>query len=408
MLDLDLVRSHFPAFDQGAQPRFFENAGGSFACRQTVEALERYYRETKVQPYAGYAESQAAGEQMDRSYLRWAEALGVAEHEVMFGPSTSMNTYVLAQSFAGVLGPGDEVVVTNQDHEANTGATRRIVEAVGATLREWAVDPTTGMLRLGDLEDILSDATALVTFPHCSNIVGTENDVAAICALAEQAGAATLVDGVSYAPHGFCDIGALGADIYLFSLYKTYSVHQGLMVVRESLAERLPNQSHWFNAGDARKRFVPAGPDHAQVAAADAVLDYVEATTEASAQGLRAACEQAKVAWQEHEDALLQPVLRFLDERTGVRLIGPTEAGPGLHRCPTLAFVVEGRSSAAIAQDLVAGGIMAGSGGFYANRLLDAVGVDPTDGVVRLSWVHYTSPDDIDHLLRTLDATLPG
>jgi len=406
VLDLDVVRSHFPAFDGGATPRFFENAGGSFACRQTVEALDRYYRTTKVQPYASYAESRRAGEQMDRSHARWAEALGVADHELLFGPSTSMNTYVLAQAFGGIIGPGDEVIVTDQDHEANTGATRRMVEATGATLREWSVDPHTGMLRLGDLERLLGESTALITFPHCSNIVGTENDVAAACKLATDVGATTLVDGVSYAPHGFSDVGALGADIYLFSLYKTYSVHQGLMVVREHVAERLPNQSHWFNATDPRKRFVPAGPDHAQVAAAGAVLDYVEATTESAGRDLRTTCELARTAWQDHEAALLEPVMRLLDERAGVRVIGPTEAAPGLHRCPTVAFVAEGRPSGAVAEDLVARGIMAGSGGFYANRLLDAVGVDPADGVVRLSWVHYTSPDDIDHLLNALDATL--
>lgn len=408
VLDLELVRSQFPAFDDGATPRFFENAGGSFACRQTIDALHRYYVETKVQPYARYAESRQAGAAMDRSYARWAEALGVADHEIHFGPSTSMNTYVLAQAFAQTLGPGDEVIVTNQDHEANTGATRRMAESAGATLREWQVDPLTGQLRIADLESLLSASTALVAFPHCSNVVGTENDVAAVCALARAAGAATIVDGVSYAPHGFCDVGALGADVYLFSMYKTYSVHQGLMVMRASLAERLPNQSHYFNAESPRKRFVPAGPDHAQVAAAGAVLDYVESTTPGSHADLRAVCEAAKQNWQAHEAALLQPVLRFLDERADIRVIGPTEAPADLHRCPTVAFVAENKPSSRIADELTSLGIMAGSGGFYANRLLEATGVDVDDGVVRLSWVHYTSPDDIDQLLEALVRTLDG
>ncbi|MCP5117923.1 MAG: aminotransferase class V-fold PLP-dependent enzyme, partial [bacterium] len=123
-LDTAFVRSHFPAFDLPEVKgwRFFENAGGSYACRQTIDALTNYYTATKVQPYGRYPASVAAGEQMDRSHDRWASALGVAVDEVHFGPSTSMNTYVLARAFADTLGPGDEVIVTNQDHEANTGA----------------------------------------------------------------------------------------------------------------------------------------------------------------------------------------------------------------------------------------------------------------------------------------------
>jgi len=406
VLDLELVRSHFPAFDNGQEPRFFENAGGSFSCRQTVDALHRFYTETKVQPYSAYAESATAGELMDRSHARWAQALGVSDSEIVFGPSTSMNTYVLAKAFGETLGPGDEVIVTNQDHEANTGATRRMVEASGATLREWRVDPATGLLAIADLEALLNPATQLVTFPHCSNIVGAENDTTTICRLARQAGARTIVDGVSYAPHGFCDIGAMGADVYLFSLYKTYSVHQGLMVLRDDLAAELPNQSHYFNADVARKRMSPAGPDHAQVASAGAVLDYIDATTVGFNDDLRGACEAAKTAWQEHEASLLQPVLRWLDARADVRVIGPTEAASGMHRCPTVAFVAESRPSGEIASRLIQSGIMASFGDFYATRLLQGTGVDPASGVVRISWVHYTSPADIEHLVSALDQAL--
>jgi len=405
VLDVDHIRSHFPAFKADPQPRFFENAGGSFACAQTITALEQFYTHTKVQPYALYPQSATAGELMDRSHQRWAEALGVGDDEVIFGPSTSMNTYVLANAFSAVLKSGDEVIVTNQDHEANTGATRRMAETTGATLREWQVDPVTGMLNVADFEALLSSQTKLVTFPHCSNIVGAENDVAAICALAAEAGAATVVDGVSYAPHGFRDVDALGADVYLFSMYKTFSVHQGLMVLRNRLADQLPNQSHYFNASSPRKRFVPAGPDHAQVAAAAAVLDYVEETMPGH-QTLRSACEAAKDAWQAHEAVLLRPMLSFLQDRTDVRIVGPTELTPGLHRCPTVAFVSETKASTDIARQLVAAGIMAGAGNFYATRLLEAVGIDPATGVVRLSFVHYTSADDIAALITALDAAL--
>ena len=145
---------------------FFENAGGSFACRHTIDALADFYTDTKVQPYAGYAASTAAGAAMDQSRQRWAEALGVATREVVFGPSTSMNTYVLAAAFGELIGPGDDVIVTNQDHEANTGAVRRMAERAGASLVEWHIDPFTGELDLAELASLLGPRTRLVTIPH--------------------------------------------------------------------------------------------------------------------------------------------------------------------------------------------------------------------------------------------------
>lgn len=414
-LDVDFVRSQFPAFSDPSLHdwSFFENAGGSYACSDTISALTNYYTTMKVQPYAPYPASAEAGSEMDRAHQRWAQVLGVKTDEVMFGPSTSANTYVLAQTFGQLLGPGDEVIVTNQDHEANTGAIRRSAEAAGASLVEWRIDPSTGLLDGRDLERLLSSRTALVTFPHCSNIIGQENDVKSFCALAKQAGARTIVDGVSFAPHSLPNVADLGPDVYLFSLYKVFSVHQGLMVIRQSLMDELPNQAHSFNNQIVAKRMNPAGPDHAQVASANGVLDYIErldAHHDSTASGnLGDAARRVSALWREHEDTLLAPVLRFLEDQTDVRVLGPTtlDAGHhGAHRCPTVAFVPATIEPAAIAERLAADNVMASAGHFYATRVLDGLGVDPDRGVVRLSWVHYTNQHDIDRLLRSLTSIL--
>ena len=336
-LDLDFVRSQFPAFDSplNADRSFFENAGGSFACRQTIDALHDYYTETKVQPYADYRSSRAAGEAMDRSRRRWAEALGVAASEVVFGPSTSMNTYVLAAAFGELLGAGDEIVVTNQDHEANTGVFRRMAERVGATLVEWRMDPATGALDIDEFASLIGPRTRLVTVPHASNIVGQENDVARVCELAHRFGARVVVDAVSLAPHTISDVAALDADVYLFSLYKVYSVHQGVMVVRNGLLDELPNQSHFFNDGVADKRLNPAGPDHAQVAAAGAVLDYVAAVDEhhdgVAGGDLRAAAGRVSALWRDHEDVVDRAAARGARRprrRPPDRAVGPRATVP--------------------------------------------------------------------------------
>jgi cysteine desulfurase family protein (TIGR01976 family) len=412
-LDLDFVRSNFPAFSRPINDgqSFFENAGGSFACRQTIDALTEYYTDLKVQPYSEFESSRRAGELMDRSRERWAEALGVQAREVVFGPSTSANTYVLAHAFADVLEAGNEVIVTNQDHEANTGAIRRVAERLGCAVKEWTTDPETGLLDIDQFEALLSERTGLVTVPHASNIIGSENDVASVTRLAHGVGARVIVDGVSFAPHTIPDVGAIGADVYLFSLYKTYSVHQGLMVARAGLMAELPNQSHFFNDAVADKRLNPAGPDHAQVASAGAVLDYVEALHRhhggASTDDLRAAAAGVSRLWRAHEDELTPRLLQALAARDDVRLLGPAtlDAVAG-HRCPTIAFSPLAHDPQQVAHALVERGVQTSSGHYYAARVLDGLGLDPDRGVVRLSFVHYTSSDDVDRAVSALDDVL--
>lgn len=406
-LDLAFVRSQFPAF---AEPSlkdwaFFENAGGSYACGPVIERLTRFYRETKVQPYGPYPASRRAGEEMDEARTRLAGYLNVDVEEVHFGPSTSQNSYVLAQAFRQMLKPGDEIVVTNQDHEANSGAWRRLAEG-GVTVREWQVDPESGRLDPRDLDALLSDRTKLVAFPHCSNIVGHLNPVAEICAKAKAAGAVTCIDGVSYAPHGLPDVSSLGADIYLFSLYKTYGPHQGLMVARRDLGDRLPNQAHFFNARHILKKLTPAGPDHAQIAAAAGIADYFDALyahhflagADAPERG-----RQVHGLLREQEKTLLAPLLDWLRQRNDLRVLGPTDPA---ERAPTVAIHTKNRPAAEVLEGLTARGIAAGAGNFYAWRLVEALGVEPESGVLRLSFVHYTAPEDIEKLIEALDASL--
>jgi len=404
--DTEFVREQFPAFAEPslAGQAFFENAGGSYPCRQVIERLDRFYRERKVQPYGPYDASRLAGEEMDEARRRLAAMLGVATDELSFGPSTTQNVYVLAQAFRQHLAPGDAIVVTDQDHEANAGAWRRLAED-GIAIREWRIDPETGHLDPDALDALLDERVRLVAFPHCSNVVGEINDVAAIAAKAHAAGAVVCVDGVSFAPHGLPDVGALGADIYLFSTYKTYGPHQGAMVIRRALGAALPNQAHHFNADTLYKRFTPAGPDHAQVAACAGIADYIDLLharhcPQDSDPRARAAAVLRLIRAQ--ETRLLQPLLDYLSGRNSVRVLGPSQA-PG--RAPTVALELAG-PAAPVAADLAPHGIMAGGGDFYAHRPLGAMRIAPDKGVLRLSFVHYTSADEVDRLIRALDHVL--
>lgn len=407
MLDTNFVRQHFPAFSEPSLQgwAFFENAGGSYACQQVIDRLTRYYTQHKVQPYAPYPAASGGGDMMDSSYDQLAGYLNVAADEVNFGPSTTQNTYVLAQAFRAGWSAGDEVIVTNQDHEANGGAWRRLADT-GIVIKEWQVDPDSGMLDPDDLKVLLSDRTKLVAFPHCSNIVAHVNPVAELCTLAHEAGAKTVVDGVSYAGHGFPDVDALGTDVYLFSLYKTFGPHQGLMVVRQPLLDQLANQSHFFNDGEPRKRLVPAGPDHAQVGAAGGIADYFDAVYEHHFPTQPAtAAERGRALhelFQTHETTLLQPLLDYLSDRNDVRLLGPRDASI---RAPTVAVALN-KDPQATAEALAGHKVMCWSGHFYAYRLIDALQVPVDTGALRLSFVHYTTQADVDQLISALDQTL--
>ena len=404
-LDIDFVRAQFPAFSEPSLQgqAFFENAGGSYTCGAVIDRLERYYRQRKVQPYAPYEASRLAGEEMDEARSRLAAMLGVAGDELSFGPSTTQNTYVLAQAVRQWIGPGQAIVVTDQDHEANSGPWRRLAED-GVEIREWQIDPETGLLDVADLENLLDENVRLVCFPHCSNIVGAVNPIIEITAAAHAAGAFVCVDGVSYAPHGFINVGDMGPDIYLFSAYKTYGPHQGLMVMRRELGELLPNQAHWFNAESLYKRYTPAGPDHAQVAASAGMADYYDAL--AAHHGIKgdAAARTAGVhdMMRNYETRLLQPVLDYLSARNSVRLIGPRDAGA---KAPTVAIELPGPGNEA-AEKLAKHGIMTAGGDFYGARPLKSMGIDLGKGALRLSFVHYTSQSEIDQLLNALDDVL--
>ncbi len=405
MLDIDFVRGQFPAFSEPSLEgqAFFENAGGSYPCQFVVDRLMRFYRERKVQPYGPFDASRVAGEEMDEARTRMAAILGVEPDELSFGPSTTQNTYVLAEAFRQYLPEGSAIVVTNQDHEANSGAWRRL-EAAGVEVREWKVDPGTGHLDPGDLAPLL-DGAALLCFPHCSNVVGEINDVAAITAMAHEAGAVVCVDGVSYAPHGFVDVGKLGADIYLFSAYKTYGPHQGLMVIRRDLGEKLPNQGHYFNGDALYKRFTPAGPDHAQIAACAGMADYVDALYANLGGPHLEPCERGAAvhdAMRAREVSLLAPLMAFLSSKNSLRLLGPVEAAA---RAPTVAIEAD-RPGAEIAMQLAAHDINAGGGDFYAVRPLEAMGVDPEKGVLRVSFTHYTSEAEVERLIEALERVL--
>lgn len=405
MLDIDFVRAQFPAFsaENLMGHANFENAGGSYMCKQVVDRFARYFEQRKVQPYGYYKASMEAGEEMDLAHSRLAHYLNVRDDQVMYGPSTSQNTYVLAQAFLARMSEGDSLIISEQEHEANSGVWRRL-DKYGVTVKVWPIDHDTGLLNLDDLPPLLDDRTVLVAVTHCSNIVADIHDIRAIADITHAAGAILLVDGVSYCPHGLPDVATLDADIYLFSAYKTYGPHQGAMVIRDRAKAILEPQAHYFNHANTMKYMIPAGPDHAQVAAANGMFDYFDAIDAHHGGGDdQERPRRVEKLFHQAEVENLAPLLDYLSARNDVRLIGGTDPN---RRAPTVSFTSNRHTSCDIAKKLAFMRVMAGAGDFYATRCLDGLGINPQDGVVRLSFVHYTSRDEIDQAINALDQIL--
>jgi len=404
-LDEGFVRDQFPAFSEPSLAGFVhaENAGGSYACAPVIERLDRFYRETKLQPYYPSAPSAAGGAAMDLARSGLAAWMGIDEDELLLGPSTTQNNYVLAQALRGWMQPGDEVIISQQDHEANRGAFRRLADE-GFTVHEWPVDPRSGELDPEVLDGLLNDRTRAVAFTQCSNVVGSVNPVAELCAKIRARGAISIVDGVSYAPHGIPQPRELGADVYLYSLYKVYGPHLGVMYMAREWNERLPNQGHFFNAGKPAARFTPAGPDHAQVAAAAGVVDYFDALDRHHFSGAEATA--AEKAHRVHdlltarEAMLVAPLLDWAASRDDVRLVGKASTAA---RAPTVAMTIKNHSPQALCEAMAARGVGAGYGNFYAYRLMEGLQIDPLEGVLRCSFVHYNTPGEVEKTVSVLD-----
>ncbi len=404
-LDLEFARAHFPAFAEPSlrDHAYFDSAGATPACRYAIWRLTRFYKERLVAPDAPHSAAEQAAEEVADARVRLAQLLGVMTDEVAFGPSTAQNVYVLANAFSEMLAPGDAIVITDQDHEAISGPWRRLA-AHGIEIREWRMDPR-GRLDPDDLKVLLDPSVRLVCLPHASGLLGHVNDIGAVARLAQRVGALTLVDGDAYAGHGLPNLSDIRADIYLFSGQLAFGPHQGIMMIRRALAMMLPNQSSAFHADRPIKRLKPTAPDHPQIAACAGIVDYIDALYTrhfTAGRDFKGRAAQVGLMMRAHEAKVIGPLVEALERRRTLRVLGGTEM-QGRVPVVSLALEVPGVEAA---RRLGRRGIMAAGGAFGAPRTLQALGVDPAVGVLRLSLSHYTSAEEVDRLIEALDDIL--
>ncbi len=405
-LDIDYVRSQFPAFKDPLSKdwSFFENAGGSYVPKNVIDKLTGFMTSTKVQPYAEYPMSKIAGENMDLATDLFAKMINAKKNEIIIGGSTSINLYVLSNALKKYINLGDEVIVTNQDHEANISPWRRLREH-GANIIEWKFNLNTHELEISELEKLITPKTKILAVTHCSNIVGSINNLKKICKLAHKNNIIVIGDGVSYAPHGFPNVKELDVDFYTFSLYKTYGPHLALLYGKEEILRELPNQNHEFLNGIYPYTINPGGPNHEELVSLIGIYEYFENLYnhhfENKELSLLERINKINKIISDYEEIIANPILDYLTSRKDLKLIGKKKINKK-DRAPTISFFSKERTSKTISEILVSNKIATRNDNFYAWRCLKSLGINLDDGVVRLSLTHYNSEDDVNKLISIL------
>jgi cysteine desulfurase family protein (TIGR01976 family) len=408
-LEVEFVRQQFPAL--AGDWVFLDNAGGSQTLKQVVERISEFLLTSNVQLGASYAVSQAAGQRLAKATQALATLINAADaSEVILGSSTTMLLRILSLCFAQTLKPGDQIIVTNCDHEANIGAWLDLAKQ-GIEIKIWQLNPETLELDLEDLKSLLNPRTRLVALTHASNILGTINPIQSIAELVHAHGALICVDGVAYAPHRLIDVQLLDVDFYVFSCYKVYGPHQALLYGKREHLLTLPSINHYFiDASTIPYKFQPGNFNYELCYGMLGLCDYLSELAwhhngNAAGSNLRHQMVQAFDLIRLHEEQLGERLLNYLNSKSNVRVIGHPTADSA-QRVPTISFVVDGVDSATIPSQIDPHKIGIRYGDFYARRLIENLGLQNQNGVVRVSMVHYNSLEEVDRLITLLDAIL--
>ena len=401
MPNLDTLRSQFPALN--SPWALLDNAGGTLACNPVIRRVEAYMSSRMVQVGASYDLSAAATLEVEQGRQAIATLMGAGPSEVVLGPSSTSLLGRLARGLVGRVSAGDEIVVTDLDHESNIGCWRRLARERGATVRVWHFNPDTLSLDSAGLQEVMGPKTRIVAFGHVSNLIGQLHDVPALCEQIREQGAISVVDGVAAAPHRRPDARLLGADAYAFSIYKVFGAHQAALWMSPALALDLENVNHFF-IGEGPGRFELGGSVHELSASHAGVVEYLESV----ADGGSTVDERldAAYAWiADHESRLAGPLLAYLDRHPRIRLLGTADPAPE-KRVPTVSFVVKGTAASQLPPALDEQRVAVRWGHFYAVHAVEALGLEELDGVVRASMVHYNSPEEVQRLIEALDLVL--
>lgn len=416
--DIESVRYRFPALRRpgpdGEPAVWFDNAAGTQVVDTCLRAINDYYLASNANlgvPNAPSIETDALVAEVRRAT---ADLLGATDaDEVSFGPNMTTIAFAISRAIGASLEPGDEIVVTRGDHDANVAPWLAVAQAHGLTVRWVGLRPEDQTLDTDELERVAGPRTRLVAVGLVSNATGTINPVPRIANIARSVGARLFVDAVAAVPHLSIDVEALGADYLLCSPYKFYGPHLGVLWGRRALLEALP-PFHVRPAGDAIPgRFETGTKPFELLAGLGGTMRYLEKVgiTQGGAPGLpgqddefrRSRLLAAFSAIRRYESSLARQLLERVGAVKGIHIYGITDPARSSERCPTVAFTLDGYGPAEVARALGERGIYVRNGDHYAYELHRALGLAESGGTVRASLGHYNTPAEIDRLGEALD-----
>ena len=390
--DVKRVRAAYPALSDGYA--YLDGAAGTQVPAAVIEAIGDAYRTGIGNAGGAFPASGRSDAILAECRRALADLTGAEPDGVIIGPNMTTLTYRLAGTLARAWGPGDEIVVSRLDHDANIRPWVQAAQHSGATVRWAEVDAATAELPSGQFAELVSDRTRLVAVTAASNIVGTRPEVAAIAAVAHAVGALCYVDGVHATPHVPVDVAALGADFYATSAYKWSGPHIGTVVAKPALLETLSPDKLVPAPSGVPGRFERGTPGFADLAGVVAAVDHLASLDPAAGGSRRERLLTSMTAVQEYEAELFARLLAGLTAMEHV-----TRYGHAARRAPTAFFTVTGHTPRAVAEHLAARKINVWSGDNYAWELTGAFGLRDSGGAVRAGLVHYNDESDVDRLL---------
>nr|WP_314863299.1 cysteine desulfurase-like protein [uncultured Undibacterium sp.] len=409
--EISAVRAEFPSLQIPGQCVFLDNAGGSQVLKRVADRIHDYLLTSSVQLGATYATSTLASARVIAARQAIAELINAADdREVVMGGSTTGLMFQLIQAILPGIQAGDEIIVTNTDHEANIGAWKRLQHG-GAIIKIWRVNPDSLQLDLEDLEKLLSTNTKWLAMTFTSNVLGTINPVTEVARRVHAVGGRICVDAVAYAPHRLVDVQASGADVLVFSFYKVFGPHYAVLWGKLELLHSFANLNHFFIAEDNLPYKLQPGNVNFELSyGCQGIADYLVAMgTHFGGEGSRR--ELMRLAFDKfetHENCLAQRLLDFLNSKSSVRIIGMRQVHEGAaSRVPTISFIVENIRSETIVKHIDQFNIGIRFGDFYARHLIDDLGLEKYGGVVRVSLAHYNTVQEIDALIGHLSDIIP-
>lgn len=396
--DVHAARAQFPALRSGAV--FFDNPGGTQVAQPVIDRMNDMLIHRNANHGGAFRTSRLSDEILDEAHAAMADLLNCDPAEVVFGANMTTLTLHMARSLAHRLEPGDEVIVTRLDHDANVAPWLLMARDRGAVVRWVDVDVEDGTLRLDDFQRHLNPRTKLVAVGYASNALGTVNDVATITRWAHAVGAWVYVDAVQYAPHGLIDVRALDCDFLACSAYKFFGPHVGVLFGKRAWLQDLPAYKVRPATNDLPGKWETGTQNHEGIGGVLGAVDYLASLGQGATR--RAQLASAWAALLAYEQELGAYLLAQLQTIPGLHIYGLIDPARLAERVPTVSFTLAGQSPRQVAEHLAQHDIYVWDGNYYALEVAERLGVQASGGMVRVGLAHYNTHAEVDRLMAAL------